>query len=106
MRWHLAPAEMPDRLGLLPWFFSLDDPRGAVEQLNDRYAHGGGFRPFDGFSLDDRDPDPFHWKLSYPGDPTFTPLAYVRFREETLVLFPYDWLLIHTPQYWQIARID
>lgn len=33
----------PDHIGLIPTFFTELDPRDAIEQINERYAHGGGW---------------------------------------------------------------
>ena len=53
-----------DILGFLPMIFNDEDPRPAREQANDRYAHGGGWRPQDGFKMQVRD-----HSIKYPGDP-------------------------------------
>ena len=63
----------PDHLGLIPDFFMDSDPRPAIEQINDRYRHGGGW--FDlkvgrgGFTMDSGG------VLRYPEDPPMPPLA-------------------------------
>lgn len=64
----------PDDLGLLPMFWFDADPRSASDQLNERYAHGGGFSPFgDGkFRLDYRETGCL---LKYPGDTPFREIA-------------------------------
>ena len=40
-----------DILGLLPMIFDSNDPRPAREQANERYAHGGGWNPQEGWEL-------------------------------------------------------
>lgn len=46
MVWKFLNPEMTvEQLGYIPLFFAADDPRPAAEQLNERYAHGGGWRP-------------------------------------------------------------
>lgn len=46
---HAMPAaikhgvSVEDATGLIPAFFVDRDPRPAVEQINERYAHGGGW---------------------------------------------------------------
>ena len=106
MKWHLAVDTCYEDLGLIPAFLNTFDPRPAAEQIHEHYAHGGGWRPFQGFELDDTNSDPLRWMLTYPGDPSLLALAYSRLREETIVLFTYSWLLIVTHSSWQIARID
>lgn len=70
---HLDPRVTDEHLGYIPEFLSDDDPRPAVEQINERYAHGGGW--FDlkvggrGFTMDSSG------GLRYPGDPTMKPYA-------------------------------
>lgn len=78
-------------LGLLPFIFREDDPRPAAEQANDRYAHGGGWRPFEGFAY-----DPSDHSLTYPGDPAYRPFAKLRLplSSETLLVYPYSWVAV------------
>lgn len=62
-----------DAVGLIPAFLSDYDPRGAVEQIHERYAHGGGW--FDlkvgsgGFTMTE------DGVLQYPEDPDLPALA-------------------------------
>ena len=95
-------------LGYIPVFFSENDPRPASEQLDEAYAHGGGFKPFNGFNLVDFHTDaPLLCRIEYPGDPAHPALAYAKLRDETLVYFQYDWLAIVQPDHsFQISRID
>lgn len=70
---YIDPRCTPDHLGLIPDFFLDSDPRPAVEQINDRYRHGGGW--FDlkvgrgGFKL------LANGALKYPEDPALPALA-------------------------------
>ena len=69
----LRPDATEDHLGLIPAFFVERDPRPAVDQINERYAHGGGW--FDlkvgerWFTMDSGG------VLRYPEDPPMPPLA-------------------------------
>jgi len=69
----LDPRVTAEHLGMIPDFLDNEDPRGAVEQINERYAHGGGW--FDlkvgngGFVLN------AGGELKYPGDPRMRPYA-------------------------------
>jgi hypothetical protein len=71
----LDPRANGDHLGLIPMFLCEDDPRPAVEQFNERYAHGGGWRDLTvgdrGFHLMGGNPG----MLKYSGDPPMHPLA-------------------------------
>ena len=97
----------PRYAGLLPEFFSLLDPRPARDQLHDSYAHGGGVRPFKGFTLS-RD-----WRnsgtatLHYPQDPPMREVSRGMLREETIILFESSWLAIVQPSGdYLICRVD
>jgi hypothetical protein len=67
-------------LGFLPSLIHDADQRRVAEQLNDRYAHGGGWRPMPGFTLNKTT-----LALKYPEDPPMHPLAMSTLRDETLV---------------------
>jgi hypothetical protein len=99
----LHPRVVPETLGLIPGFLDEDDPRPAREQFNERYAQGGGWQPFVGFSLDPRD-----HTLSYADDPVLHPLAVCLLHErERIVFYDHAWVLILQPDgSYEIARID
>lgn len=42
----------PDMLGLIPSFVQDGDERPVIEQINERYAHGGGWRDMEGMVID------------------------------------------------------
>lgn len=83
----------PDAWGFIPFMLSEADPRSAAEQLNSGYAHGGGWRPFKGFQGNAET-----LSLTYPGDPTLRPLDTVKLRDETIALYPFEWVAV-----WQAA---
>ena len=83
----LHPRATPDMLGFLPEFFSEDDPRGAVEQFDDAYQ--GGWHDMKGFTF-----DPKTMTLDYPGDPPTKALAMTMLREEFIILFQHEWLMV------------
>lgn len=111
--WRLAPGFSPIHLGILPEFISEYDDRSAVDQINEAYAHGGGWRDFKGFTFSLGDNiDPFRdWTLTYPEDPPYRPLAYLLRPTEYVVFFPYSWVMVlqrdlqSTPSF-RIAHID
>lgn len=106
----------PDHLGLIPAFFMDSDPRPAVEQINDRYAHGGGW--FDlkvgerGFKAADDGK-----KLLYPGDPPLHALAEAYLHRdhvpgnnpprERIVIYQHGFVAIYQPDgSFRVARLD
>lgn len=92
------------RLGLIPAFLSEHDPRPAVEQLHTNYAHGGGWRKFEGFLLVEENE---HYALSYPGDPLMHEVGRAQLRDETVVVFEYSWVaVIQSDGTYEIARMD
>lgn len=99
MIWHtFGPVD----LGYIPDFLLDQDERPAREQINERYAHGGGWQPLLAgwkMSADGR--------LSYPGDPTMPPVARTKLREEEIFVYPYAWVAIRQPDgSFEVARLD
>ena len=109
MVWNvLAPVERHKAmLGYIPSFFSEDDPRSATDQINDRYAHGGGWHPLDGVVV------LVTGTIVFPGDDetpatTLKPIAMTRLREETIFVYPGAFVMIYnkpTGKY-EVAMID
>ena len=88
-------------LGFLPDLISDQDPRPVAEQLETNYAHGGGWRPQEGFTLGK------DYVLTYPGDPPMKPLAMTNCRHELLCFYPYSYLGVFQPDgSFQVARVD
>lgn len=100
--WHLLHREVtPETLGYIPGWLSEADPRPAAEQLNEHYAHGGGWQPFHGFTLGEGN------ILQYPGDPPIKPLAFARLRDEAILFYPYSWVAIVQPDLsFEVCRMD
>jgi hypothetical protein len=92
----------PDDVGMIPGMLDHVDPRPAREQLDTGYPHGGGWRPFDGFTFDqDR------LTLKYPGDPSMKPLAMMQLREELVLVYPCSWVLVLQPTgAFEVCRMD
>lgn len=94
----LAPA------GYLPLMLDERDPRSVQEQLNETYAHGGGWNSFPGFTLIE---SAGKYALSYPGDPPMREVSRAQFRNQTLVLFQASWLgIIEDGKLLDVARVD
>lgn len=105
-------SSLANTVGMIPMFLSESDPRPAREQFNERYAHGGGWRSFNGFELSpgptpallDGDNIP---NIKYPGDPIMPPLAYAMLRDEMIVIYQYAWVMILQPDgSYEISRMD
>jgi hypothetical protein len=99
----LDPRFRAEDLGFLWDILTPEDKRKVSEQLNDRYAHGGGYRPFKGFTLDRRT-----MTMRYPGDPPFKPSAMTAIGDEKVFFYPQgQWLLILQPDNtWEVTRVD
>jgi hypothetical protein len=97
--------------GLIPYMLDIEDLDGAVAQLNKSYAHGGGWRDFDGFLLVPHlvpgiagRPDLF---LEYPGDPPLPRRWSARFRDEAIAVFDYSWVaVIQRDGSFRVCRMD
>ncbi len=91
----------PDSVGLIPMWLDADDKRPAREQLNEHYAHGGGWQPFEGFVLRK------DGGIKYPGDPTHKPRAAMMLREELILVYDHGWVLIRQKDgSFEICRMD
>ncbi len=91
-----------DLIGLIPTFIDESDPRPTREQLNENYAHGGGWRPMKGWKMC----LPDH-AIYYPGDPELLPVAKIEFREDALFIYPHAWvMLVAADGTHEIARMD
>lgn len=100
----LKPTRYPLDLGYLPMIFQATDPAKASEQIDKRYSHGGGYRPFDGFVL----VGDGH-TIQYPGDPPYEPLAgsYLPLTKEHLYFYPHAWVrIVQEDGSWTITRMD
>jgi hypothetical protein len=94
---------MPVALGLIPLFLSPLDLRPAAMQINENYAHGGGWRPMDGWEFFAND----HQQIKYFGDPALFPFARATLSDETIFVYPHAWMLIQQPSGdFEISRLD
>ena len=88
-------------LGFLPLLLSEDDPRTVAKQLDDTYAHGGGWRPIKGWRLGEGD------VLDYDGDEPLTPLAEAWLRNERIVFYRHALLAVFQPDgSFEVTRVD
>ena len=90
-------------VGYLPSFFSDGDPRPARDQIDERYSFGGGWRPFQGFTMASDG-----MVLTYPGDPPKYAVAAAILRDETIRLYePGSWVaIIQQDGSYEVSRCD
>ena len=84
------------------------DPRPVKDQLEDRYAHGGGWRPNKGFRLQKGKDILAAPTLRYPGDAPFKAFAKAKFGDEWVIFYPYCSLLavVQPDGSWEVVRVD
>jgi hypothetical protein len=92
----------PVNLGFLPDILLPADKRPVKEQLEDRYSHGGGWRPIHGFRMDGR------YRLHFPGDPVFEPAACIALGDELVIFYPNCSLLavLRRDKSFEVTRVD
>ena len=99
--WQILHPRGAELLGFIPTFILESDPRSAAEQFNERYAHGGGWRPFGPWSMDK------DYRIKYPGDPAYAPVAMARLRNETIFVYPHAWVaIVQADGSFEVARMD
>lgn len=93
----------PTGLGYLTDFLLESDPRPIRDQLNERYAHGGGYSPIEGITF-----NPSTGILTYPGDPPIHPSAMAQFNSETVIFYQTCELLtiIQSDGTWEVTRVN
>lgn len=99
----LNPGVTADHLGFIPFFIDANDPRPAVEQLNEGYnrVSGCSWSPQSQFKIM---PD---GGLKYPGDPVMKPLAEARLRDEIIRMYEYGYVSVQQPDgSFEAARMD
>jgi hypothetical protein len=98
----LDPDVTEDQIGMIPFWVDPADKRPAKEQLHEHYAHGGGWDPQPGFTLNQKT-----GALKYPGDPPLLPLAALRLRDELIAIYPYGYVCIMQPDgKFEACRMD
>lgn len=98
----IDPMFHPDMLGALPDIIRADDDRPIKEQLEDRYAHGGGWRPIKGFR---KNKDHI---LRFPGDEPYHPVAMTAIGDELVIFYSKCQLLvvIQLDKSFEVTRVD
>jgi hypothetical protein len=94
----------PEDWGIIPGFLDTDDPRPAKEQFNAKYI--GGWNPFEGFKWD-KENEILTYGEGEDADPPMKPISMLLFRNEVIVMFPYEWvMIIQLDDSWEISRMD
>ena len=109
MTWTLKHPEVTlEHLGLVPYFIREDDPRPAAVQINERYAHGGGWSPMTGFVM------LASGDMLYPApedpeepDELIHLYAETKLRDETIRFYECAWCAIIQPDgSFEVSRLD
>lgn len=103
IEWQLLHPKMTEAmLGFIPHWISPNMPEKLKPRLDHFYQHGGGWRPFKGFTLNRET-----LELEYPGDPPTIPLARCQVGDETLIFYQHSWVAI-VQQDWsfEVCRMD
>lgn len=96
------PDVTVEHLGFIPMFVTPFDPRPVRDQFNERYAHGGGWRPFFGFEIADDASE-----IRYGDDPPRPLLAEAKLRDETIRIYDGAWVaIVSADGSTEIARMD
>jgi hypothetical protein len=100
--WIMFSGHSFRELGFLPDILRANDKRPVKDQLEDRYAHGGGWRPIKGFTMDK------NRVLRFPEDPPFYPAAIIVIGGETVIFYPNCSLLavIAKDGSFEVTRVD
>ena len=86
----LTNRDMSDFVGFIPLMISTTSDMPMTEQLNNGYNHGGGWRPFTDFVVNDEDDT-----IKYPGDPAYLPIAYAEHPSgEKVYVYEHSWVRV------------
>lgn len=108
--WHLANPRSEALLGYIPQFLHIYDPRPAAKQFDESYAHGGGWRPMEGWDLIGASKElsaPFNLRSQYRNDPPYSPVAWALMRDELILVFPNAWVaIVQSDWTFEVSRMD
>jgi hypothetical protein len=99
---HAHPRmSIEDIVGNIRYFASESYEEKLSEQFDKTYSFGGGWRPFQGFTMDN------DGIITYPEDPPYKPLAVSKFREQTIYVYNYGWVaIVESDGSFEISRMD
>ncbi len=79
-----------EQLGFLTVIFDPTEELPYVDQANQRYAHGGGWRDFEGFTI-----DPDSMSLVYPDDPPIKCIGTLLGKpDEIVAVYEHSWVAV------------
>lgn len=112
--WELKASHRIEELGYLPEIISCSDPRPVVDQVNDRYAHGGGWYPMKPKKwILDRESMTLTYPVSedeaaYCEPEVYEPYARTRVLSgEMVYVYAHSWVLIDRGgDDWEVSRMD
>lgn len=99
-------VELPKRFAAWGYIVGMIHPNNDEplwKQIDRNYQHGGGWRPQDKWSFEERDGVMY---AQYPGDPELEEIDRLRIGDETLHLFPHSYILWTKGDEKQMARCD
>jgi hypothetical protein len=104
VNWYSFKDDQPvgfELVGYLSYWLNELDKDDAAKQIDKHYQHRGGFRHFDGFTMDK------NRTLHYKGDPPMRPVAWTQVRDEYVLFYPHAWVaVVQKDDSFKIARID
>lgn len=100
-----------EALGLIPHCFSRADGRSAKEQVNEHYAHGGGWFPQRGWRMGpvgellySEDPNP---SAEVSHELALFPIAIAMLGNEAIRVYPHAWVSITQEDgSFEVSRMD
>lgn len=101
--WELLHPDMtPEHLGFLPFIISPGDNRPVEEQINERYQHGGGWRPNYKWAM-----DPDTKAITFLGDKPLLPIARIQVNDETVYVYDHAYVaIVEADGSYEVARMD
>ena len=101
--WTLDRRYDSEVLGFLPEWVTPAASPSMVDEIHNNYGHGGGWRDFEGFTVDRST-----GAMMYPDDPVQYPIAQMVGHSEVLWLYTSSWVTVMDRATGQCrtARID
>lgn len=102
--WIFYHPNAPDLLGyiLSHEMISARSSLSVKEQIQQNYAHGGGWHPLSGWRF-----DPETKELQYPGDPVYPMVAELKVRDEMVYMYHHAWVAVVQPDgSFEVTRMD
>lgn len=105
--WFFVDDMAPHAVGLIPTFLKAHDERPLKQQIDERYAHGGGWHPLADWRIHNQT-----WQLHYnhagEGDPDYMPLGGASLNGEIIICYPDAWTVIMDASdgTFEVSRLD